>query len=98
MHHLGDLPKGRYVCEAAEAQDVDECVGALQRAATRAEEDLAPFLPPEKRAYVFGGMAAAAARFVVWLLPELKVSDATHEVIITPRLVANFVLDVWIRA
>ena len=33
IHHLGDLPKGRYVCEAAEAQDIEDCIGALQRSA-----------------------------------------------------------------
>ena len=74
LHHLADLAKGNYVCESAEAQDVEECVGALQRSASRTDEDVAPFLPSQKRAYVFGGMAAAAARFVMWLLPELKVS------------------------
>lgn len=37
------------------------------------EEDLSPYLPPNKRAYVFGSLAAQAARFVMWLLPELKV-------------------------
>lgn len=43
------------------------------RAATRAEEELSPYLPPNKRAYVFGTLAAQAARLVMWLLPELKV-------------------------
>ena len=29
IHHLGDLPKGRYVCnvcEAAEAHDIEDCI------------------------------------------------------------------------
>lgn len=72
VHHLGGLSNGRFVCDAAEAQDVDECIGALQRSCSRADEAAAPFLPPGKRAYVFGGTAAAAARLVMWLLPELK--------------------------
>lgn len=74
VHHLESLPKGRYVCGAAEAPDVDECIGALQRSCTRADDAVAPYLPPQKRAYVFGGMAATAARFAMWLLPDLKVS------------------------
>lgn len=45
------------------------------RAATRAEEELSPYLPPSKRAYVFGSLAAQAARLAMWLLPELKVLD-----------------------
>lgn len=73
IYHLANLSKGNYVCESAEAQDVEECIGALQRSACRTDEDIAPFLPLQKRAYVFGGMAATAARFVMWLLPELKV-------------------------
>ncbi len=53
---------------------VTPCVPALcLRAATRAEEELSPYLPPNKRAYVFGSLAAQAARLVMWLLPELKV-------------------------
>jgi len=47
-----------------------------RRAATRAEEELSPYLPPNKRAYVFGSLAAQAARFIMWLLPELKVRRA----------------------
>lgn len=72
IYHLGDLVQGSYVCESSAAQDVEECIGMLQRAASRTDEDIAPFLPSQKRAYVFGGMAGTAARFVMWLLPELK--------------------------
>lgn len=53
---------------------VDECAGALIRAVSRAEEDLAPCLPPKKRAYLFGSLGFAAARTIMWLLPELGVS------------------------
>ena len=42
------------------------------RAAARADEELSPYLPPSKRLYVFGALAPQAARFVMWLLPELK--------------------------
>jgi hypothetical protein len=52
---------------------VDECAGALIRALSRAEEDLAPCLPPKKRAYLFGSLGFAAARTIMWLLPELGV-------------------------
>ena len=53
---------------------VDECAGALIRAVSRAEEDLAPCLPPKSRAYLFGSLGFAAARTIMWLLPELGVS------------------------
>jgi len=52
---------------------MEECVGSLQRSASRTDEDIAPFLPPQKRGYVFGGVAAVAARLVMWMLPDLKV-------------------------
>ena len=42
------------------------------RAAARIDEELSPYLPPSKRLYVFGALAPQAARFVMWLLPELK--------------------------
>ncbi|EIE27841.1 hypothetical protein COCSUDRAFT_83461 [Coccomyxa subellipsoidea C-169] len=50
---------------------VDECAGALIRALSRAEEDLAPCLPLKKRGYLFGSLGFAAARTIMWLLPEL---------------------------
>ncbi len=46
---------------------------AWHRAVTRSEEELSPYLPPSKRSYVFGSLAAQAARFIMWLLPELRV-------------------------
>lgn len=52
---------------------VDECAGALIRAVSRAEEDLAPCLPPKKRSYLFGSLGFTAARTIMWLLPELGV-------------------------
>ena len=59
---------------------VDECAGALIRAASRAEEDLAPALPPRKRAYLFGCLGPAAARTLMWVLPEMpvRVLPASH--------------------
>ncbi len=52
---------------------VDECAGALIRAASRAEEDLAPALPPRKRAYLLGSLGQAAARTIMWMLPDIPV-------------------------
>ena len=77
VHHLGELAKANYMCESAEARDVEDCVGALQRSASRTDEDIVPFLPSQRRAYVFGGMAAVAARFVMWLLPEIRVRPSS---------------------
>lgn len=44
-------------------------LGALTRAALRCSEELTPFLQPCKLAYIFGPLAAAAARGTMWLLP-----------------------------
>ena len=40
----------------------------------RAEEDVGPYLPAARRSYVFGSLAAQAARIIIWLLPEVQVS------------------------
>ncbi len=48
---------------------VHPSLGALTRAALRCSEELTPFLQPCKLAYVFGPLAAAAARGTMWLLP-----------------------------
>ena len=37
----------------------------------RLDEGLEPYLPPHKRSYVFASLAPAAARIVVWLLPDI---------------------------
>jgi len=39
----------------------------------RADESIAPHLPVNKRNYIFGGVAAAAAQFAIWLLPDVQV-------------------------
>lgn len=39
----------------------------------RADESVAPYLPINKRSYLFGGMSAATAHFTIWLLPEIQV-------------------------
>ena len=62
-------------------KQVDECAGALIRAASRAEEDLAPLLPARKRAYLFTCLGFAAARTIMWLLPEIKVGHALPSVL-----------------
>jgi hypothetical protein len=38
----------------------------------RLDEGLEPYQPPHKRAYVFGCLASAAARFVIWMLPDIS--------------------------
>ena len=44
------------------------------KCACRAEEDVGPYLPAARRSYVFGSLAAQAARIIIWLLPEVQVS------------------------
>ncbi|GAB4819189.1 hypothetical protein N2152v2_006235 [Parachlorella kessleri] len=72
ISHLAELPRSSYVCSEEEAKDVDECVGALARSLGRLDEELCACLPPSKRAYAFGSLGPAAARVVIWLLPELR--------------------------
>ena len=76
IRHLAILGEGRFVCDPEEVQDLDDSIGAMQRASSRIDEDIAPFLPPRKREYVFEGMAAAAARYIMWMLPEIRVRTA----------------------
>ncbi|KAL4452048.1 hypothetical protein ABPG75_007710 [Micractinium tetrahymenae] len=72
LHHMQQLPRSSYVCASEEeAREVDECVAALARLVGRLEEGLEPYLPPHKRAYCFGCLAPAAARFAIWLLPDI---------------------------
>ena len=42
-----------------------------RRLVGRLDEGLEPYLPPHKRSYVFASLASAAARIVVWLLPDI---------------------------
>ncbi len=44
----------------------------MRRSVGRLDEELCPYLPPPKRAYAFCSLAPAAARVVVWLLPEIR--------------------------
>ena len=39
----------------------------------RVDENTAPYLPDNKRNYIFGGLAAATAQFTIWLLPDIQV-------------------------
>lgn len=59
--------------EPDEVGEMGDCMGALARAAGRAEEDLSAFLAPGPRCYLLGSLAAAASRLSMWLLPELHV-------------------------
>ncbi|KAL0041965.1 hypothetical protein WJX79_010411 [Trebouxia sp. C0005] len=72
LYHMQDLPLSNYACEEDESKDVDDCVGALSRVLARADECIAPHLPVNKRNYIFGGVAAAAAQFAIWLLPDVQ--------------------------
>ena len=68
LHHLVELPRGQWLPEVDSAQDVDECITRTSRTFVRAEEDLMRCLPPSQRAYVFGGLATAAATAHVVLI------------------------------
>lgn len=37
----------------------------------RLDDGLEPYLPPHKRSYAFACLAPAAARYAVWLLPDI---------------------------
>ncbi len=73
---MQDLSLASFVLEPEEVGEMGDCMGALARAAARAEEDLSPFLAPGPRCYLFGSLGAAACRLSMWLLPELHVSLA----------------------
>ena len=73
LHHLARLPRGHWTPEADSPQDVEDCITALSRALSQAQEDLVRCLSPSWRGYVFGGLSAAAPTFCMWLLPDLRV-------------------------
>lgn len=67
--HLRQLSLASHLCGEEDAKELHPSVGALTRAALRAVQDVTPFLSPAKLHYVFGGMANAAARSLMWILP-----------------------------
>lgn len=52
----------------------------------RAEEELGPYLSPAKQSYVFGALAPQAARYIMWLLPELQVRQSTQLEVPSPAI------------
>ncbi|MEW5303809.1 MAG: hypothetical protein WDW36_006464 [Sanguina aurantia] len=69
--HLRQLSLASHLCGEGDARELHPSVGALTRAALRAVQEVSPFLSPAKLHYVFGGMANAAARSLMWILPEI---------------------------
>ncbi|KXZ42768.1 hypothetical protein GPECTOR_119g399 [Gonium pectorale] len=70
--HLAPVAAASHVChEGEDSLELHPSLGALTRAALRSAEELSPYLQPTKRAYVFGPMAAATARGIMWLLPAI---------------------------
>lgn len=80
---MGESPVSRQTVQ------IDECAGALIRAASRAEEDLAPLLPARKRAYLFTCLGFAAARTIMWLLPEVQVRPLPSLLFVRTHLPSN---------
>ncbi len=75
---LQDLSLASFVLEPDEVGEMGDVMGALARAASRAEDDLSAFLAPGPRSYLFGSLAPAASRLSMWLLPELHVSPCRN--------------------
>eukprot|EP00198_Chlamydomonas_reinhardtii_P011037 XP_001700374.1 component of the exocyst complex [Chlamydomonas reinhardtii] len=69
--HLAPVAAASHLLDEDEALELPASLGSLTRTCLRASEELAPFLQPAKRAYVFGPLAAATARGMMWLLPAI---------------------------
>ncbi|KAG2428861.1 hypothetical protein HYH02_014272 [Chlamydomonas schloesseri] len=69
--HLAPVAAASHLLEEEEGLELPASLGSLTRACLRASEELAPFLQPAKRAYVFGPLAATTARGMMWLLPAI---------------------------
>jgi hypothetical protein len=74
-HHLGALP-ALAAAGGAGAAEAGARVAALAPALGRLDDDLEAYLSPDRRAYVFAELPAAAGRLAAALLPECDGADA----------------------
>ncbi len=67
-HHLEALP--RLAAGGATATAAEEHVASLARVVTQLDEALAPYLPPDRRMYIFGSLPPAVVALSVSMLPQ----------------------------
>ena len=67
-HHLEALP--RLAAGGATAAAAEEHVASLTRVVTQLDEALAPYLPPDRRMYVFASLPPAVVQISVGMLPQ----------------------------
>jgi hypothetical protein len=67
-HHIEALP--RLAAGGPTATAAEEHVTSLTRVVTQLDEALAPYLPPDRRMYVFGSLPPAVVQIAVGILPQ----------------------------
>lgn len=69
-HHLEALP--RLAAGGPTAVAAEEHVASLTRVVTQLDEALAPYLPPDRRMYVFGSLPPVVVQISIGLLPHFS--------------------------
>ena len=73
-HHLKALP--RLAAGGPTAAAAEEQATSLARVVIQLDEALAPYLPPDRRLYVFGSLPPAVVQITVGMLPKFPTIDA----------------------
>lgn len=73
-HHLKVLP--RLAVGGPSAAAAEDQITSLARVVTQLDEALAPYLPPDRRLYVFGSLPPAVVQLAVGMLPKFSIVDS----------------------
>jgi hypothetical protein len=77
VHHMELLPRlAPGDRNTADGVSAEEHIAALGRVISSLDEALAPYLPPERRMYIFGTIPSLTMQIAVSMLPEFKVIDS----------------------
>lgn len=76
-YHLQSLPQLAYGSgSGSRAAEAEDHVASLARGVAQLDETLRPYLPPDRRAYVFASVPIAIMQMTISALPEFSTIDA----------------------